>query len=152
MQIWHCQEKRSLIIIFPACLNFMNCTVSFCRYFVCTGSIFTTGVRLVPSMEHRRTVSGAEGVPRFRNDRSAGRFSVDAGVRHFCTADLQQFTASEGASCRSKVQCALSAVFRTGRRAQNGVIVHSDLLLNYLRTYVPGSLFCFIDDKGADRF
>ena len=62
-----------------------------------------------------------------------------------------RLTASKGASCRSKVQCTLSAVFRTGR-ATKWCDCPFRSAVELSGTYVPGFLFCFIDDKSADRF
>lgn len=58
--------KKQLITIFPVCLNSMNYTGYFCHYSGNTGNIFTTGATLVPSMEHRRTASGAAAASHWR--------------------------------------------------------------------------------------
>ena len=45
---------------------------------------------------------------------------------------------------------ALCEVF--AKKGQNGVIVHSDLLLEYFKNKLSGTLFCFVYHKGTDRF
>ena len=45
------------------------------------------------------------------------------------------------APCRPEMQCPLCAVLKKENRVQNGVIVHSDLLLDYLKRQYPGLYF-----------
>ena len=47
---------------------------------------------------------------------------------------------------------ALCALFEENKGVQNGVIIHSDLLLDYLQKKVSGTLSGFFDHKGADEF
>ena len=46
----------------------------------------------------------------------------------------------------------LCALFEERNGTQNGVIVHSDLLLEYLKKDLSTSLFCLFDHKSSDRF
>ena len=70
----------------------------------------------------------------------AGGAGVAAGVRNFCPAHLQQLSASGGHLSDRKCN-ALCVLFEEGGDQRNGVIVHSDLLLAYLKQQYPGFYF-----------
>ena len=135
MQIWHCQEKRSLIVIFPACLNFMNCTVSFCRYFVCTGSIFTTGAPSARSTAHRLTAYGRRRVEYSdRTPREVLALTREYGI----SARLTLSNSLLRPEHLTDPDCnALCRLFQEQNDPQNGAIVHAELLTQYLKKNYP---------------
>ena len=118
----------------------MNCTVCFCRCSVNTGNIFTTGARSVRSTVHRPTASGA-----------GGRTGFGDAQPHRVLALMQEYGISARLTFSNSLlreehladrKCnALCALFEKENRVQNGVIVHSDLLLDYLKRQYPGLYF-----------
>ena len=76
--------------------------------------------------------------------------ALTAGVRHLCPAHLQQFTAAEGTprATRNAMPCVRCLKRDSG--VQNGVIVHSELLLEYLKARYPELLLRVLHHQGPD--
>ena len=97
-------------------MNFTIYTAFSCRCFTATGNIFTTGVTLLLSTVHRPTASGAARLT-------------------FSNSQLEPVHLAD------KKCNALCALFSENDRVQNGVIIHSDLLLDYLKSHYPNLYF-----------
>ena len=140
MQIWHCQEKRSLIIIFPACLNFMNCTVSFLPLFRMHREYFYDWCEI-------GSIYGAPSDCIW----GGGRTSFGTTDPRDVLALMQEYGISSRLTFINSLlqkehladpKCnALCQLFSGQEGPQNGVIVHSDLLLNYLEHTYPDFYF-----------
>lgn len=95
------------------------------------------GVRLAPSMGHRQIVSGAaDGLEtaitvRRKSLHLMQEYGISARLT-FSNSLLQEEHLSD------KKCNALCTLFEKGGTVQNGVIVHSDLLLSYLKKQYPG--------------
>lgn len=61
----------------------------------------------------------------------------------------QQFTFEEEHLQDRKCN-ALCELFEKQMEVENGVILHSELLLNYLQNTYPELLFCLFDNKSSD--
>ena len=75
----------------------------------------------------------------------------DAGIRHLGAADLQQLAPPEEHLSDKKCN-ALCALFEQENPVQSGVIVHSELLLDYLKTHYPQLYFVSSTTKVLTEF
>ena len=96
-------NKQTAHYHLPVCLNSMNYTECSCRCFGNTGNIFTTGATLVPSTEHRRTVSGAAAASHWRITTQEKCWHCYRNT-DLSSSDLQQFKAYRRTSFRQKMQ------------------------------------------------
>lgn len=136
-------------IICPACLNFMSCTVCFCLCSGSTARISTIGARSVPSTEPRRTASGAGAVQALATRAQ----EVRALLREYgISARLASNSLLQKEHLRDPKCNALCALFEAGSGVQNGVIVHSELLLEYLKARYPGFYFVSSTTKVLTEF
>ena len=112
---------------------------------------FTTGARSVRSTVHRPTASGA-GVRTGFGDAQPHRVLAlmqEYGISARLTFSNSLLREEHLADRKCNALCAL---FEKENRVQNGVIVHSDLLLDYLKRQYPGPLFRVLHNKGPYRF
>lgn len=132
----------------------MSCTKDFCRYFLNIGNIFTNGAGLAPYTALRRDASGAGG--------RVGEGDQDPGE---VLALLEKYGISARLTFSNSLlreehladrKCnALCAMFEKSGKTKNGVIVHSELLLEYLKKKYPGLYFVSSTTKvltDFDRF
>lgn len=131
------KEEMQHITIFRACLNFMNCTDFFCRCFIHTGSISMTGVRLVPFMEPPEDclwgggrVEAGEAEPE-----EVLALIQKYGISARLTFSNSLLRKEHLADQRCNMFCQL---FEKSTGVKNGVIVHSELLVDYLKKKYPG--------------
>ena len=120
----------------PDYLNFTSFTAHSCRYTAQIVTGFMTGVRLGPFTAHRRTASGE----------ADERVSVRCGARE-ALALAQEYGVSARLTFSNSLlrekhlsdrKCnALCELFSQANSVQNGVIVRSELLTDYLRARYP---------------
>lgn len=82
---------------------------------------------------------------------TTGSFRTYAGIWNFSTVDFSNSLLKE--EHLSDKRCnALCALFNKGKEKQNGIIIHSDLLLDYLKVNYPNLYFVSSTTKVLTEF
>ena len=117
----------------------MNCTVNFCLYFANIENIFMTGVRLAQFTEPRRTVSvgwlGSAGFGE-QEPEEVLELMQEYGISARLTFSNSLLREEHLSDKKCNELCTLFE-----KSVGNGVIIHSDLLLEYLKKNYPGLYF-----------
>ena len=111
-------------------MNFTSFTAHFCHYTAQIVTGFTTGVRLGPFTAHRRTASGFGECGARDALALAQEYGISARLT-FSNSLLREEHLSDR-KCN-----ALCELFSQANGVENGVIVHSERLTDYLRTRYP---------------
>lgn len=135
----------------PGLFEFYKFYHAFLPLYRRTGRIFTIGARLLPSTAHRKAASGAGGRV---GSGTAGAQEVLALMQDFGISARLTFS-----NCLLRPEhlidhpCnALCRAFSDSAGPQNGVIVHSELLLTYLKKHYPRLYFVSSTTKVLTRF
>ena len=142
----------SPITISPACLRFTTCIVAFLplyrkhrEYFYdwCEiGSLYGAPVGLYLGWRPRRRRRAA--IPR-----SAFALTREYGISARLTFSNSLLRKEHLSDARCNALCRL---FEENNQPRNGVIVHSELLLSYLRADLSGAVPRLLHHQGADGF
>ena len=129
--------ENCIFTTFRGYLNSMSYTNYFCRYFVSIGNTFMIGVRI-------GSIYGAPadciwGGGRIGDGDHSAQEVLHLMQEYGISARLTFSNSLLQEEHLSDKKCnALCTLFEKGGTVQNGVIVHSDLLLSYLKKQYPG--------------
>lgn len=118
----------------------MNYTVFFCHYIRNTENIFTTGARSAQSTALPQTASGEAGGAGFGSDNPEEvlKLTEEYGISARLTFSNSLLQKEHLSDKKCNILCKM---FEETGEKRNGVIVHSDLLLEYLKINYPKLYF-----------